>query len=67
MRLFDGRREEDFVLDAPDKALVIGPGIWREMHDFSADCILLVLADAEYDEADYIRDRETFIRHAYSS
>jgi len=33
------------------------------MHDFSPDCVLMIFADAEYDEADYIRDREEFIRH----
>jgi len=61
--LFDGRREESVMLDSPLRGLLIGPGVWHEMHDLSADCVLLVLADAEYDEADYIRDRNQFIRH----
>ena len=65
--LFDGRREESVVLDSSAKGLLIGPGLWREMHDFSPDCVLMVFADAEYDEADYIRDREQFIRHVHSS
>lgn len=64
MSLFDGRREESVVLDSPSRGLLIGPGLWREMHDFSPGCVLLVLADAEYDEADYIRDRKEFVRHA---
>ena len=63
MSLFNGRREEGVVLDSHVKGLLIGPGLWREMHDFSPDCVLMVFADAEYDEADYIRDREAFIRH----
>jgi dTDP-4-dehydrorhamnose 3,5-epimerase-like enzyme len=63
MSLFDGRREESVVLDSNAKGLLIGPGLWREMHDFSSDCVLMVFADAEYDEADYIRDRDKFIRH----
>ncbi|NBX33861.1 WxcM-like domain-containing protein [bacterium] len=63
LSLFDGRREESVTLDSSARGLLIGPGLWREMHDFSPDCVLLVLADAEYDEADYIRDREKFIRH----
>jgi dTDP-4-dehydrorhamnose 3,5-epimerase-like enzyme len=63
MSLFDGRREESVVLDSPAKGLLIGPGLWREMRDFSPDCVLMVFADAEYDEADYIRDRDQFIRH----
>jgi dTDP-4-dehydrorhamnose 3,5-epimerase-like enzyme len=62
--LFDGRREESVVLDSYAKGLLIGPGLWREMHEFSPDCVLMVFADAEYDESDYIRDREQFIRHA---
>jgi len=65
--LFDGRTEESVVLDSSDKGLLIGPGLWREMHDFSPDCILMVFADAEYDEADYIRDRDQFISHVHSS
>ena len=61
--LFDGRREESVLLRTPSTGLLIGPGIWREMHSFSQDCVLVVLADAEYDETDYIRDRNEFIRH----
>jgi dTDP-4-dehydrorhamnose 3,5-epimerase-like enzyme len=63
MSLFDGKSEESVVLDSSAKGLLIGPGLWREMHDFSPDCVLMVFADAEYDEADYIRDRDKFIRH----
>jgi len=60
--LFDGKKEESVVLDSSLKGLLLGPSLWREMHDFSPDCVLMVFADAEYDEADYIRDREQFIR-----
>ena len=67
LSLFDGRREESVVLDSSSQGLLIGPGLWREMHDFSPDCVLMVFADAEYDEADYIRDRDQFIRHVHSS
>lgn len=44
-------------LAAQGPAIPIEPLVWHEMHDFSADCVLLVLADRGYDEADYIRDR----------
>ena len=67
MSIFDGRCEESVVLDCPTKGLLIGPGLWRDMHDFSPDCVLMVFADAEYDEADYIRDREAFISYVHSS
>ena len=64
MFLDDGRETREVRLDRPDLGLVIGPMVWREMRDFSADCVLLVLADAKYDEADYIRDYDMFIRLA---
>jgi dTDP-4-dehydrorhamnose 3,5-epimerase-like enzyme len=65
--LYDGRREESVVLDSSARGLLIGPGLWREMYDFSPDCVLMVFANAESDEADYIRDRDQFIRHVHSS
>ena len=65
--LFDGQREESIVLDSPASGLLIGPGLWREMHDFSPDCVLMIFTDSEYNEADYIRDRDQFIRHVHSS
>jgi dTDP-4-dehydrorhamnose 3,5-epimerase-like enzyme len=67
LSLFDGHREESIVLDSLAKGLLIGPSLWREMHDFSPDCVLMVFADAEYDEADYIRDRDQFISYVHSS
>lgn len=60
--LDDGNRKEEVLLDSPKKGLVIGDLIWREMHDFTSDCVLLVLASEYYDEADYIRDYNDFIR-----
>jgi dTDP-4-dehydrorhamnose 3,5-epimerase-like enzyme len=60
--LFDGQREEDVTLNSSAQGLLIGPDLWREMHDFSPDCVLMVFASAEYDETDYIRDRSQFIQ-----
>jgi len=62
MVLDDGARREEAWLDSPTKGLVIGNSIWREMHDFSPDCVLLVLASEHYDEIDYIRDYDEFTR-----
>ena len=66
LSLFDGRREEGVVLDSNSQGLLIGPGLWREMHDFSPDCVLMVFADAEYDEADYIRSKDAFIESTHA-
>mgnify|MGYP000232894075 FL=1 len=61
MILDDGKNREDMWLDSPAKGLLIEDMVWREMHDFSEDCVLLVLASEHYDEADYIRDYDEFI------
>jgi hypothetical protein len=45
----------------PNQGLYINKMIWREMHNFSPDCVLLVLASAVYDEADYIRQYDVFL------
>ena len=62
MILDDGQQREEVWLDAPTKGLIIGDLVWREMHDFSDDCVLLVLASEHYDEADYIRDYDDFMK-----
>ena len=54
-------RVKGIVLDSPNKGLFIDKMIWREMYDFSDDCILLVLASEYYDGSDYIREFKTFI------
>lgn len=60
MILDDGRQRNEVWLDSPNKGLIIEDLVWREMHDFSEDCVLLVLASENYDEADYIRDYDEF-------
>ena len=60
MTLDDGRTRTAVRMDDPAKGLIMGSMIWREMSDFSPDCVLLVLADAHYDEGDYIRDYAEF-------
>ncbi len=64
MVLEDGTRREDVWLDSPTKGLFIGTMVWREMHDFSPDCVLLVLASEHYNETDYIRNYYDFKRMA---
>ncbi len=58
--LDDGKRKEEVALDGNQRGLLLDPMVWHEMHDFSPGCVLLVLADAWYDESDYIRDYRVF-------
>ena len=62
MVLDDGQKREEVWLDSSIKGISLPPMVWHEMHDFSPDCVLLVLASEHYDEADYIRDYEDFLR-----
>lgn len=62
MTLDDGHSRVEVTLNSAHHGLLIGPGMWREMRDFSEDCVLMVLADTLYEEADYIRDYQEFLR-----
>lgn len=64
MVLDNGITREETWMDNPTKGLLIEKMIWREMHDFSPDCVLLVLATEHYDESDYIRDYQHFLKEA---
>jgi dTDP-4-dehydrorhamnose 3,5-epimerase-like enzyme len=61
--LDDGLKKEQVVLDKPNVGLVIDKGVWHEMHDFSDDCVLMVIASDHYNEDDYIRDYDAFTEH----
>ena len=59
--LDDGEQRETVSLTSPRKGLLIGAMTWREIHNFSDDCVLLVLASRHFDESDYIRDYNEFL------
>lgn len=56
----NGKEKADYLLSSSTVGIVINPLVWHEMHDFSKDCVLLVLASHYYDEKDYIREYEEF-------
>ena len=60
MVLDNGKNRESVIMQSPTKGLLIEDMVWREMHDFSEDCVLLVLASEHYDENDYIRNYDDF-------
>ena len=60
--LDDGKEKVSVLLDNPAQGLLIESFVWRERYDFSEDCVLMVLADSLYDEEDYIRDYDEFIK-----
>lgn len=64
--LDNGISKHTVVLNSPTQGLYIDGLIWREMFDFSTDCVLMVLASERYDETDYIRDYNAFIQEVAS-
>lgn len=60
--LDDGRKKIEIKLDSPDKGLYIEGTIWREMYNFSSDCVLTVLANDYYNENEYIKNYDEFLK-----
>jgi hypothetical protein len=59
--LDDGQNKKIVTLNRPDYGLMVVPGIWRELFEFSSGAICLVLASHKYDKDDYIRNYDQFI------
>jgi len=60
--LDNGKVREEMELNNPNQGLFIEGLIWREMKNFSSDCVLVVLASEHYEESDYIRDYDKFLK-----
>ncbi len=61
--LDNGKEKETVLLDKPNEGIYISNDVWREMFDFSDDAVLVVLASELYDESDYIRNYDEFIKY----
>lgn len=61
--LDDGKVKRTFLLNRPYQGLLIVPGIWRTLDDFSSGAVSLVLASHGYEEEDYIRDYNEFLEY----
>ena len=59
--LKNGKEEKIITLNKPNEGLLINPGIWREIRNFSSGSVCLAVVSEKYDEADYIRDYHSFL------
>jgi len=59
--LNDGQNKKIVTLNRPDYGVLVVPGIWRELFEFSSGAICLVLASQKYDQEDYIRQYDQFV------
>lgn len=63
VKVLDGKGNEVvFSLNRPHTGVYLPNMVWKDMYDFSADSVLLVLASEHYDESEYIRDYNTFAK-----
>ncbi|HZK07428.1 MAG TPA: FdtA/QdtA family cupin domain-containing protein [Bacteroidales bacterium] len=61
--LDDGVNKKVVTLNRPDYGMLLMPGIWRELFEFSSGAICLVAASDKFDESDYIRNYEDFLQY----
>ena len=62
--LDDGKAKQRITLKDPSWGIWLGPLLWHTMTSFTYDCVILVIASGPFDEADYIRDYEMFLRYS---
>ena len=62
IRLDNGKEKKVVALEKPYEGLYVANNMWREMFDFSSDAVLMVFASDYYDESDYIRDYDEFLK-----
>lgn len=67
VRLDNGHEKKVVALEKPYEGLYIANNMWREMFEFSSDAVLMVFASELYDESDYIRDYDEFLRFVKDS
>jgi hypothetical protein len=63
LRVHNGQREQSFSLQSHSQALYVPPRHWIDIDHIPQGCTLLVLCSAPYDEADYLRDFNTFLAY----
>jgi len=60
--LDDGTDQSKITLNKPDQGLLIVPGIWRELENFSSGSVCVVLSSGVFEETDYIRNYQEFLK-----
>ncbi len=63
LHLTDGREERVYRMDRANRGVLIPPGVWDSMHNFTTGTTVLVLCSQHYDEDDYIRDFDEYKRY----
>lgn len=62
VKIDTGKEQDNVLLNNPKKALFLNNMVWKEMYEFSHNAVLLVLSNEYYDESEYIRNYEDFLK-----
>lgn len=62
VKITDGKNVSIVELNKPMEAVYLPKMIWKEMYDFSADSVLLVLANTHYNGKEYIRSYDDYLK-----
>ena len=62
VRIDTGKVKDEVLLNSPKTALYINKMVWKEMFEFSDGAVLMVLSNKKYDENEYIRDYEDYLK-----
>ncbi|OCR16551.1 dTDP-6-deoxy-3,4-keto-hexulose isomerase [Helicobacter pullorum] len=62
IKVDNGKEQQIFILNNPKQGLYMDKMLWKQMYDFSEDCILLVLSNVFYDKNEYIYNYDEFLR-----
>ncbi len=65
--LDDGKSKRSFFLNRPYQGLLVRPGMWRDLDDFSSGAVCMVLASEVYNKEDYIHNYIDFLKYKKSS
>ena len=60
LTLNDGKNDKTFLLDSPQRGVIIPPMVWCRLHNFAPDTVCLTLASGDYDAQGYINDFNIF-------
>ncbi len=63
VKLDDGSQKRTYSINRPYEGILVVPGIWRELDNFSSGSVCLVLASTEFEASDYIRDYNEFLEY----
>jgi len=64
LEIDDGKNKQTILMDSPYWGVLLGKMLWHNMKNFSHDCVILVVANSCYEQSDYIRDYDEFLKLA---